>query len=261
MKTNNSNFLKEKQKETECKVALYEKDKISQWCVDSGCSKHMTGDQNKFIILEKEKKGKVTFGDDVSTKILGNGTVSLGNDRTKAKNVLIVGNLKPNLLSVSQTCDQGHILIFYSKKCEIRREEYGKLVATTTRTPSDVYILNVEKEEKCCMSQIDEKWLWNRIMGHINFDNLVRVSNKEVVRGMSKIIKPSNFVCEHFQHGKRKKVRFKMKEYSTLKPLEFVHTHLCGPTRKKSIQGEYDFVLFIDDYTRMIWVCFLKEKT
>jgi hypothetical protein len=37
------------------------------------------------------------------------------------------------------------------------------------------------------MSQIDENWLWIRRMGHINFDNLVKVSNKEAVRGMSKL--------------------------------------------------------------------------
>jgi hypothetical protein len=60
---------------------------------------------------------------------------------------------------VSQTCVQGHILIFDSQKCEIRKEELGKLVVVTPRTPSNVYILNIEDEEKCCMSQIDEIWL------------------------------------------------------------------------------------------------------
>ena len=59
----------------------------------------------------------------------------------KAKNVLLVKDLKPNLLSVSQTCDQGHICIFDSKRCEIRRNDSGKLVGTVVRTPSNVYIL------------------------------------------------------------------------------------------------------------------------
>ena len=85
---------------------MYAKVKRSQWYVDIGCSKHMTRDQNKFLSLKKEKKGNVTFGDDVCAKILGKGTMSLGNDKIKAKNVLLVENLKPNLLSVSQTCDQ-----------------------------------------------------------------------------------------------------------------------------------------------------------
>ena len=46
----------------------------------------------------------------------------------KAENVLLVENLKPNLLSVIQTCDQGHICIFDSDKCEIRIEDSRKVI-------------------------------------------------------------------------------------------------------------------------------------
>jgi hypothetical protein len=99
------------------------KRKRSQCYVNSGCSKHMTGDRDKFLRLKRKEKGSVTFGDNVFSKILGKGTVSLGNNKVKTKNVLLVENLKPNLLSVSQTCDQGRILIFDSKKCEIRKED------------------------------------------------------------------------------------------------------------------------------------------
>jgi hypothetical protein len=44
-------------------------------------------------------------------------------------------------------------------------------------------------------------------------------------------------------------------------PLELVHIDLCGPTRTKILQGERYFMLFIDDYTRMTWVTFLKNKS
>jgi transposase InsO family protein len=54
---------------------------------------------------------------------------------------------------------------------------------------------------------------------------------------------------------------FKTKEYATSKPLELVHTYLYGPTRTKSLQGESYFMLLIDDYTRMNWVTFLKNKS
>ena len=47
-------------------------------------------------------------------------------DKMKVENALLIDKLKPNLLSVSQTCDQGHICIFDSKKCEIRRKDSGK---------------------------------------------------------------------------------------------------------------------------------------
>ena len=119
----------------------------------------MTRDKYKFLTLTKKDKGKVTFGDNVSAKILGKGTASLGNNKTKEKNVLLVENIKPNILSVSQRCDQGHILTFDSQKCEIRRKDTGKIVAGAPRTSSNVYILDLEGEEKCCLGQEDESFL------------------------------------------------------------------------------------------------------
>jgi hypothetical protein len=70
-------------------------------------------------------------------------------------------------------------------------------VAIAPRTPSDVYILNIEEEEKCCMVQVDETWLWHKRMEHIVFDNLIKVRKMEVVKDIPKIIKPSNFICKH----------------------------------------------------------------
>ena len=52
-------------------------------------------------------------------------------------------------------------------------------------------------EKKCCMGQRDESWLWHRRMGHINFDNLVKINKKEAFRDMPKIIKSSDVVCKH----------------------------------------------------------------
>ncbi|XP_059075169.1 uncharacterized protein LOC131875152 [Cryptomeria japonica] len=36
---------------------------------------------------------------------------------------------------------------------------------------------------------------------------------------------------------------------------------LCGPTRTRSLYGDKYFMIFIDDYTRMTWVTFLKHKS
>ena len=88
-------------------IALCATESQNLWHLDSGCSKHMTGDQSKFITL-KYNKGKVTFGDSMSSKIISKGT-SVVNSKIKEENVLLVENLNPNLLIVIQTCNQGHI--------------------------------------------------------------------------------------------------------------------------------------------------------
>jgi hypothetical protein len=41
----------------ECTLSLQDKHKKNGWYVDNGCSKHMTGDKDKFFTLTKEIDG------------------------------------------------------------------------------------------------------------------------------------------------------------------------------------------------------------
>jgi hypothetical protein len=125
----------------------------SDWYVDSGCSKDMAGDKDRFITLKKERDGSISFGNDHSAKIIGRGIVNLRRKYAKEENVLFVEDMKQNLLCVSQVCDQGHTLLFDSEKCEIRKEGLGKLVTTTIRTPNNIYVLNEIGREICFLGK------------------------------------------------------------------------------------------------------------
>jgi hypothetical protein len=62
--------------------------------------------------------------------------------------------------------------------------------------------------------------------------------------------------------GKLTHTQFKSKNFpSTEKPLQLVHMDLCGPSRKEGTGKENYFMLIIDDYSRLTWVAFLKEKS
>jgi hypothetical protein len=116
----------------------------------------MIGDQNIFLTLKKKKGGHVMFINDNSTKIIGKGIISLGSKKAKAEDVLLIEDMKHELISVSQIYGQGHTLIFYSQQCEIRSEKIGSMVSTALRTPNNIYILDEVKGEKCCMGKIDQ---------------------------------------------------------------------------------------------------------
>jgi hypothetical protein len=116
----------------------------------------MTGNQNKFITLKEEKGGNVTFGYNVSTRMVGKCVVSLDNGKTKTHNVLYVEGLKHNLLSVILMCDQGYNLTFQSKGCEMRKTCSERLVPNENINSSNVYVLNEVKGEKCCMGQVNK---------------------------------------------------------------------------------------------------------
>ncbi|RVW96470.1 hypothetical protein CK203_029751 [Vitis vinifera] len=56
---------------------LDEGSKKDKWFLDSGCSRHMTGDESKFAFLTKRKGGYVTFGDNSKGRIIGQGNIGL----------------------------------------------------------------------------------------------------------------------------------------------------------------------------------------
>ena len=53
--------------------------KSNRWFIDSGCSRHMTGDETKFATIKPKDGGKVSFGGNQSGKIAGIGEV--GNNK------------------------------------------------------------------------------------------------------------------------------------------------------------------------------------
>jgi hypothetical protein len=53
-------------------------------------------------------------------------------------------------------CDQGHKITFDSQKFEIRKEGSRKLIATTTGTSNNIYVLGEIGNEKCYLGKEDE---------------------------------------------------------------------------------------------------------
>ena len=143
----------------------------------------MRGRKHNFITLDEGKEGTITFGNEQSARIIGKGTVCLNSKNIMAEIFLLIEDMKHNLLSVSQTCDKGKFMIFDSKQCQIRDVKTNQLVGTATRTPNNIYILD-EKDENCYLENEDDIWLWNKRLGHINFDNLIQLNKKEAIRDL-----------------------------------------------------------------------------
>ena len=71
--------MEEKERRGEIHDCSSATEKKNLWHIDSGFSKHMTGDPNKFIRLRKYNKGKVTFGDNMPSKIIDKDTIAINN--------------------------------------------------------------------------------------------------------------------------------------------------------------------------------------
>ena len=250
--------IKEPQPER-CGIDFYAEGQENQWYIGSGCSKHMTSDKEKlepYSVLEKGKK--VSFGNDTPVVIKGKGTAQL-KEKVKARNVLYVDGLKHNLLSISQMCDQGTEVIFRSNGCTVRDLDTGETVIKGRRTLNNLYIFE-EGQQQCYLSKDDEHWLWHRRLGHLSFSQIRKACKYQAVCGLLDIKIPDNTICKSCQFGKQTRTNFPEKEGTASKPLELVHTDVCGPFRTRSPRGEEYFILFIDDFSGMVWLGLMKHK-
>ena len=69
-------------------------------------------------------------------------------------------------------------------------------------------------------------------------------------------------VCETCQQGKQTKLPFQANRVRRAnQKLQLIHTDVCGPMKTDSLSGNRYFLLFIDDYTRMCWVYFIRLKS
>ena len=92
------------------------------WYIDSGCSRHMTGDKTLFKTLKEKVGDYVTFGDGSHAQVLGKGTIEIPR-LPLLKDVLYIKGLKANLLSITQICDEDFLVQFSKKGCIIINEE------------------------------------------------------------------------------------------------------------------------------------------
>ncbi|GJY25588.1 ribonuclease H-like domain-containing protein [Tanacetum coccineum] len=91
-------------------------DLYDQGVIDSGCSRHMTGNMSNLTNYEEIDGGYVTFGGNPKGgKITGKGTIKTGN--LDFENVYFVRELKFNLFSVSQMCDKNNSVLFNDTEC------------------------------------------------------------------------------------------------------------------------------------------------
>ncbi|GJX13510.1 hypothetical protein Tco_0205268 [Tanacetum coccineum] len=94
---------------------------IVLWYLDSGCSKHMTGDRSQLTNFVSKFLGTVKFGNDQVAKIMGFGDYQIGN--VTISRVYYVEGLGHNLFSVGQFCDSNLEVAFRQHTCFIRNLE------------------------------------------------------------------------------------------------------------------------------------------
>nr|GEY22545.1 retrovirus-related Pol polyprotein from transposon TNT 1-94 [Tanacetum cinerariifolium] len=170
---------------------------LTLFIVDSGCTKHMTGNLKLLCNFVKKYLGTVRFGNDQFAPILGYRDLVQGN--ITISKVYNVEGLNHNLFSVGQFCDADLEVAFWKSTCFVRDLQGNDLV--TGNRGSVLYIISLQELTSstplCLMAKASptQAWLWHRILSHLNFDYINLLSKKDVVIGLPKLKLVKDQLC------------------------------------------------------------------
>ena len=94
----------------------------------------------------------------------------------RCDNAYWVEGLKHNLLSVAQLNNIGFKVEFMKGKAKLL-DGKGNLVGSGNQTKGNLFYLDLSKSS-CFIAQVVERWLWHKIVCHVNFYNLIKINKK-----------------------------------------------------------------------------------
>ncbi|GJW20229.1 ribonuclease H-like domain-containing protein [Tanacetum coccineum] len=171
--------------------------KEDQGYVDSGCSRHMTGNMSYLSDFKEFDGGYVTFGGGAKGgKITSKGTLKTG--KLDFEDVYFVKELQFNLFSVSQMCDKKNSVLFTNTRCFVLSPDF-KLADESQAT-------------------LDESMLWHRRLGHVNFKTINKLGKENLVRGLPSKHFENDQTCVACLKGKQDKAFCRTPALSFMRP-------------------------------------------
>ncbi|GKB59956.1 retrovirus-related pol polyprotein from transposon TNT 1-94 [Tanacetum coccineum] len=208
----------------------------------------MTGNQNLFSTYKAYNGGKIIFGSNLRSNIIGKGTIS--NDSLNIDNVEHVDKLGFNLLSIGHICDNKCRAIFSEHDSEITKD--GKVIGRGIRKKG-LYVMKLgnKPKDKIYLATIDENsTLWHRRLGHANMRLIQSLAYKERFRNLPKFKFDQHFY-DACKMEKQTPASHKSKNIvSTTRCLELLHMDLFSPSAVRSYGGNRYTLVIVDDYSR-----------
>jgi len=175
--------------------------------------------------------------------------------------------MSSTLISVTNLTEWNHILQFEKEWCNILGPN-GKLVRRAKRGlgGDKLYHLAAEPYTAASISMPTFSALHSstnintlhHCLGHLNFNSIQKLVDANMLSDDTSYSGKEEF-CEACALGKVHRNPFPLSTSTTSEQLELIHSNICRPLTT-SIGGWKYFTLFIDDYSRMKFIYFLKNK-
>jgi hypothetical protein len=122
----------------------------------------------------------------------------------------------------------------------------------------NLYRLLEQNDESLIHDEVNLNEIWHRRYSQINYQALPLL--KKMVEGIPELQSTHEGICKGCALGKNIKKPFPSNNNESKETLDLIHSYVCGPMPVKSLGGSLYYVIFIDDYSRKIWLYLLKAN-
>lgn len=236
-------------------------DSKNEWVLDSGCSFHMTPQKEELFDFKEHDGGKVLMANNTHCEVKGIAKIKICNSDGREvilTDVRYMPRISSNLISYGMLEKAG---------CSYTGEDYkiifyknGEKVISGRYQDGLYYLIGDVSKAEANIGRAEPNVtdLWHSRLGHMSLANMNALVNKGYFQ--IKDVEDLKF-CESCVLGKSHKQSFPKVKHTTKGILDYVHSDLWGsPSTPERLGGCKYFVSFIDDYSKKVWVYFLRTK-
>lgn len=229
--------------------------------VDCGATAHIISNISKFVRLDEDFESSKHFIE-LADGSRSNGIVSAKGDvnvvvkdskgekqNVILKNALCIPSYRQDIFSVQAATENGASVNFSPNSAELKAPDGTAFNITKS---GKLYFLNNIKTQR--VHSLEE---WHKILGHCNVKDVLKLES--VADGM-KIIGKDDFNCKTCAEGKMYEYRSREPDKRASQRLELIHCDLAGPIDPVSRENSKYAIVFVDDYSGVVFVYFLKNK-
>jgi len=285
---NNNNNNGKKKKDEEAQVVelsfnttLNEALSIDTWYMDSGCTSHLTNNENNLKNVRQSKNQIHTALESQTQDCTVQGetivnSINKNEPLFKLNNCIHVPKLRRNLISVGKICDSGHQVTFSKDNVKIINSNTGKIILNGKRDDTGLYAIgesNIINQE----SNNNENIISNnniksethrrifdlhRRLGHLSITGMKKLAETEKLEINLDELKNIKLKCEDCARGKMNRLNFRKHTKVYAKEIgDTIHSDLSGRITPQSIGRNSYFLTFTDEKSRYSKIYFIKYKS
>lgn len=126
-----------------------------------------------------------------------------------------------------------------------------------------LYVVKFEKKiEESLIAETTQKAVeWHRKLGHLSIKNIKKLIDMSTGINLNKVdLDQLNSICDVCMQAKQTRLPFGNNRYRATRPLEILHTDICGPIDPMTWDEKKYVLTILDDYSHYCVVYLLQNK-